>query len=92
LARPKLERPNYRLVNRGDRFYARWWENGAWHRVSTGETERRQAEIWLAQFVAGRETPPAPEIPTIAAILDGYLADRKQVVRGYATLRMLQSH
>jgi integrase len=86
MARPKLERPNYRLVKRGTRFYVRWWEEGAWQRVSTGQTERRPAETWLAQFVAGRETPPAPAVPTISAILDGYLADRKQVVRGYDTL------
>jgi hypothetical protein len=86
LARPKLDRPNYRLVQRGPRFYVRRWEGGAWQRVTTGETERRPAEIWLAQFVAGRETPPAPAVPTISAILDGYLADRKSVVRGYETL------
>jgi integrase len=86
MARPRLATPNYRLVKRGTRFYVRWWEGGSWQRVSTGQTERRQAEIWLAQFVAGRETPPAPAVPTISAILDGYLADRKQVVRRYDTL------
>jgi hypothetical protein len=86
MARPRLDRPNYRLVKRGDRFYVRWWEGGAWQRVSTGQTERRAAETWLAQFVAGRETPAPPDIPTIRSILDGYLADRKQVVRGYSTL------
>lgn len=86
MARPKLEQPNYALTKRGNRFYVVWWQDGAARRVSTGETERRAAQTWLAQFVAGRETPPAPAVPTIALILDGYLADRKQVVRGYATL------
>jgi excisionase family DNA binding protein len=27
---PKLDAPNYRLVRRGDRFYVRWWQDGAW--------------------------------------------------------------
>jgi hypothetical protein len=86
MARPKLDTPNYRLSKRGERFYVCWWENNADNRLSTGQTERRAAEIWLAQFIAGRATPAPPSIPTISAIIDGYLADRKQVVRGYATL------
>lgn len=86
MARPRLERPNYALTKRGDRFYVQWWQDGTAQRVSTGETERRAAQAWLAQFVAGRETPSPPTVPTISAIFDGYLADRKQVVRGYATL------
>lgn len=86
MARPKLDAPNYRLVRRGNRFYVRWWQDGTWQRVSTGTTDRRGASIWLAQFVAGRGTPTPPEQPTVSLILDGYLADRKPVVRGYGTL------
>jgi integrase len=86
MARPRLAEPNYRLVRRGDRFYVRWWQDGAWQRVSTGETDKRRATIWLAQFVAGRGTPAPPEQPIISMILDGYLADRKPVVRGYDAL------
>jgi integrase len=86
MARPKLDAPNYRLVRRGSRYYVRWWENGAWQRVSTGETDKRQASIWLAQFVAGRGTPEPPEQPTVSVILDGYLADRKPVVLAFETL------
>src|ERR1700722_6861216 len=86
MARPKLDSPNYRLTQRGDRFYVRWWQDGTWQRVSTGETDRRRATIWLAQFIAGRGTAQPPEQPTVSVILDGYLADRKPVVRGYATL------
>ncbi len=82
MSRPKLATPNYRLVQRGNRYYVRWWADGTWQRVSTGQTERRPAEVWLAQFVAGRGTPEPPAVPTITAILDGYLDDRKQVVRG----------
>jgi integrase len=86
MGRPKLDVPNYRLIRRGNRFYVRWWENNAWQRVSTGETDKRRAAIWLAQFVAGRGTPAAPEQPTISMILDGYLANREPVVRAYGTL------
>jgi integrase len=86
MARPRLETPNYRLILRGDRFYVRWWENGAWQRISTGQTERRAAERFLKQFEAGRSTPEPPEQPTVSMILEGYLADRKPVVRGYGAL------
>jgi integrase len=86
MARPKLDAPNYRLVQRGSRFYVRWWERGTWQRISTGQTDKRRATIWLAQFVAGRGTPAPPEQPTVTLILDGYLADRKPVVRSFATL------
>lgn len=88
MARPKLEAPNYRLVRRGSRFYVRWWADGIWQRVSTGETDQRRATVWLAQFVAGRGTPEPPEQPTISLILEGYLADRKPVVRGYGALEV----
>jgi integrase len=89
MARPKLEQPNYRLVTRGSRFYVRWWEAGAWQRVSTGTSDLRQAQIFLAQFLAGQGTPEPPKAPTVAAILDAYLADRKTAVvpAGYVTLQ-----
>ena len=86
MARPKLDTPNYRLVRRGNRFYVRWWANGAWQRVSTGKADKRQANIWLAQFVAGRSAPAPPEQPTVSVILGAYLVDRKPVVRSYGTL------
>jgi integrase len=88
MARPKLDAPNYRLTRRGSRFYVRWWQDGRWQRVSTGTADRRQAAVWLAQFVAGRGTPAPPEQPTIAMILDGYLVDRRPVVRAYDTLEV----
>lgn len=86
MARPKLDAPNYRLARRGNRFYVRWWEKGAWQRISTGETERRAAECFLKQFEAGRATPEPPSSPVISVIFEGYLADRKPVVRSYETL------
>ena len=86
MARPKLDQPRHRLVQRGDRWYVRWWQDGQHHRVSAGTADRREAERFLAQFLAGLGTPEPPAVPTVSTILDGYLADRKPVVRGYATL------
>ena len=86
MARPKLEQPQLRLVLRGSRFYVRWWTDGAWKRVSTGTENRREAESFLARLAAGLGTPEPPPEPTISAILDGYLEDRRQVVIGIATL------
>ena len=88
MGRPKLDTPNYRLVQREGRFYVRWWEDGAWKRLSTGTGIERQAQIFLAQFIAGRGTPEPPPVPTVEAIVDGYLADRKQAVRYYERLEM----
>jgi hypothetical protein len=88
MARPKLEQPNYRLVRRGSRYYVRWWTDGAWQRVSTGTDDRRQAQIFLAQFLAGQGTPAPQKSPTVSVILDAYLIDGKPTVvpRGYETL------
>jgi len=60
----------YKLVERGSRFYVRWWEDGAWQRISTGTTDSREAKKFLAQFEAGRGTPAAPEAPTVNTIID----------------------
>jgi integrase len=86
MGRPKLETPNYRLVRRGDRFHVQWWEDGKPRSISTGQTDKRQATIWLSQFIAGRGTPGPPAAPTVSQVLDGYLADRKPAVRAYDTL------
>lgn len=86
MARPRLEQPRYRLTERAGRFYVRWWQSG-WHRISAGTTDRREAERFLAQFVAGTIEPPAPEQPTVATILAGYLADRDGRVASHDTLR-----
>lgn len=95
MARPRLNEPRYRLTTREGRFYVRWWADG-WHRVSARTTDRREAERFLAQLVAGTLEPPAPEQPTIGAILNGYLADRQGAVASFATLqyacKALQRH
>ncbi|WP_372918735.1 tyrosine-type recombinase/integrase [Sandarakinorhabdus sp.] len=86
MARPRLAQPRYRLAERAGRFYVRWWSAG-WHRVSARTTDRREAERFLAQFVAGTLEPAPPAQPTISAILDGYLADKLGRVAAHPTLR-----
>ncbi len=86
MARPRAKQPTYRLVLRGRRFYVRWWLDGAWQRVSTGTEDRGEAQRFLSQLAAGIATPEPPPTPTIGAILDGYLLDRKATVASYATL------
>ena len=87
MARPRLDTPTFRLADRGGTFYVKWWADGGWKRVSTRSTDRREAERFLAQFTAGALTPAPPPQPTISEILDGYLADRKDRVASYDTLR-----
>ena len=88
MARPRLDRPNFRLVQRGDRYYVRWWEDGRWQRLSTGTSDRSEAGRFLAQFEAGYGTPPPIDQPTVSQVLDAYLADRKPRVAAYATLEL----
>ena len=87
MARPRAAKPTYRLVLRGNRFYVRWWQDGAWQRVSAGTEDRDTAQVFLDQYTAGIANPGPPPAPTISAILDGYLADRKETVASYDTLR-----
>lgn len=86
MARPKLNVPNFRLVERDGRFYVRWWQDGQHKRISAGTKDRRQAECFLAQFAAGFATPEPPAERSVSVVLDGYLVDRQPVVRAYATL------
>jgi integrase len=86
MAPPKLTTPNYRLFKRGPRFYVRWWEGGAWKRVSTGTEDRGEAQRFLAQLIAGIGTPEPPKAPSIAEMMTGYLDDRRPVVSAFDTL------
>jgi integrase len=96
MARPKLESPNYRLRHRGGYYHVIWWEDGRPRSISTGQKDERAAKVWLTQFAAGRATPEPPATPTIAVILGGYLAAKKETARAYDTLEVaakpLQRH
>jgi hypothetical protein len=70
MGRPKLDTPNYRLARREGRFYVRWWENGSWKRISAGTSIEREAQVFLAQFIAGQGTPEPAPAPTVEAIVD----------------------
>jgi integrase len=88
MARPKLTEPRYILRPRG-RYWTLSWtdpESGKTVAVSTGQSDRFQAEIWRDQFLAGREKPDPPAQPLIIDILDGYLAARKPHVAAYERL------
>jgi len=65
-------------------FYIVWNEGRASRRVSTNTSDREEAERELARFETLRAQPP--DTFDINRIIDGYLADRKGVVRAYANL------
>lgn len=86
MARPRNITPNFRLTQRGGRFYVAWWADGRGQRISTGTADVVAARRFLAEFASGFGTPEPPHAPTIGALLTGYLADRKAAVASYATL------
>ena len=90
MPRRKLDRPNYRLRARGGIWYVDWTDTVSGHSrsVSTRQTERRQAEIWRDQWIAGREQPIPPSQATIAEIMQAYTAARLPHVESKETLRL----
>ncbi len=86
MARPRLTTPNYRLALRGTRYHVVWQDGAEKKRIPTGTSDRGEAEIFLARFLAGLGSPAAPPAPTISQILDGYLADRHGRAASYGTL------
>jgi integrase len=88
--RRKLDRPNFRLRwlagKRGGSWYIDWTEAGKPRSLSTRTGDKGAAEQQRQQLAAGWDKPPPPEQPTIGAILDGYLAERRSHVEAYATL------
>jgi integrase len=87
MPRPRAVAPRHRLIDRNGTLYLQWWENGRNNRVSTRTNDRRAAERFVAQFLAGRGSPAPPAEPTIREIVAGYLADRQEVVLSFATLQ-----
>src|SRR6516225_12217903 len=90
MPRPKPDRPTYRLKRRGSRWFINWTDEitGYTRSVSTGQTDRKKAEIWRDQWIAGREQPLPPSQPTIAQILDGYVTARLPHVESKETMQL----
>jgi integrase len=77
MSRPRLEAPNYRLFQRVNGWwYVGWSENRRSHRKALRTRDSNEARRLFARFLED----PIPDAPTIADILDGYLADRRPVV------------
>lgn len=87
MGRPKFERPNYRLV-RGPAgiWIIKWTENRVPRSYSTRTRDQAEARILADQWIALREAPSLPAVPTVNDILDHYLAERKDQVSSYDTL------
>lgn len=79
MPRKKLNKPNWKLFQRGSVWYAQCWWNGRAHHVSTKQTDLSEAQIWLGRFIVEMETPQPPAVPTVSKMLDAYLLDRKGV-------------
>ena len=77
MPRPRAWKPKFSLARRGRHYYVQWWEDGSAHRISCRTEIAAEARRFLAEFIAGRQTPQPPPSPTIGQILDGYLHDRE---------------
>lgn len=92
MPRKPLDRPNFRLrLAASGRWYVDWTDNSVSpsrpKSVSARTGDRAAAERFRQQLEAGHDKPPPPQQPTIADILDGYLAERQGHVEAHATLR-----
>lgn len=86
MARPRLDRPVYRLRRRGGVHHIFWTEAGQTRSASTRETDPGRAGQYLSRFVAAREDAPPADAPTITAILDGYATSRNGRIASTDTL------
>lgn len=77
MARPKLDRPRFRLAQRSGHHSVEYWWEGRAHRVSTGTGDLDAARRFLAAYEAGWGKAPPPEVASIGQILDAYQADRE---------------
>lgn len=87
MGRPKLERPNYRIEpNEFGIFELRWTQDRKPRSWSTRSRDAQEARIRADQYLALKEAPALPDEPTVNAILDHYLTDRRGNVAAYDTL------
>lgn len=81
MARPKLDRPEFRIRRARSGVWAVYWtEDGATRSVSTGTRDEAEATAYRDVFAAGRLSPAAHQ-QTVGMILDAYVADRTPEVR-----------
>jgi integrase len=73
-------------------WYVAWTHDRRKHARSTGTRDQGEAQAWLARFLAALEQPDPPARPTLAAALDGYLADRHGRVVDYPRLELCARH
>lgn len=80
MPRRKLDRPNYRkrwvAGKRGGSWYIDWTEGGKPKSISARTADAAEADAEIQRLSAHNEKVRAPQEPTIAEILDGYIADR----------------
>jgi hypothetical protein len=87
MARPRNITPNLKMVSRAGRFYARWWESGAWRRKSLHTGDRELAE---SRFRAMAGTMPAPAIALAAWDRSKLPSHRGLISETKVVLRLLE--
>ncbi len=87
MARPRLEKPVYRLKRaRGGAYHIHWTEHGRTRSASTGSADEAEAKAFLARFVVGRDEPDSPDQPRVREIVCAYVAARIEKVSASSTL------
>lgn len=57
MPRKRLDTPNVSLILRGENYYARWWRDGQWHRLSLHTKDADEAAARLADL---KQSSPDP--------------------------------
>lgn len=63
MSRPRNITPNFKMISRAGRFYARWWDNGVWQRKALNTGDLRVAEDRFREFAG---TAPVPAVALAA--------------------------
>ena len=82
----------YRLREFKGYWYILWSDGRGSRRRSTGCRDREAAQGVFDSFLAGLETVEEPETKTVAAVLEGYLEDRREAVADFDRLDRAAKH